>query len=251
MTRFLILLITILGVTACASTRDSRQATDNDNISSLSGNVGDAAASTYSQTRSGLGDAALSPLDDLNLRRTAIPKRLANIDNPYDLPRNLDCIQIGRLVGELNGVLGPDWDTPIPDERLRTEKLADSAASATLGALASEASGIIPFRGLVRKMTGAASHEKKYNRAFKIGAQRRAYLKGLGEAKNCPFPARPDFSNEPIDDLIIYSLDSPNRIVRQAKPDHVPLILSPPSASTIESEDLQTIPPQSGSESQP
>ncbi len=251
MTRFLVILTLILSVAACASSRDSHQAPKLGKVTELPGNVKEGAASTVSQTRSGIGEAAMSPLNDLNLRRDAIPKMLTKIDSPYDLPRNLDCIQIGRLVGQLNGVLGPDWDTPEPDERLRTEKLADSAAEATLDALASEASGFIPFRGLVRKMTGAEKHQKKYNRAFKIGAQRRAYLKGLGEARNCPFPARPVFKAEPENERIVYSRDSPNRIVRQAKPDHAPLILSPPNAPTVESEDLQTIPPQYEYGSQP
>lgn len=193
----------------------------------------------------------MSPLNDLNLRREPIPELLAKIDNPYDLPHNLDCIQIGRMVGALNGVLGPDWDTPEPDERLRTEKLADAAADATLDALASEASGLIPFRGIVRKVSGAEKHQKKYNRAYKIGAQRRAYLKGLGEAKNCPYPARPRFEVDPVNEKIVYSGDAPNRITRQAKPENEPLILSRPSAPTVQSEELETIPPQYEHESQP
>ncbi len=251
MTRFLVFLTLILTLSACASNRDSRQATEQNKVTDLPSNVKNGATSTISQTRSGIGEAAMSPLNDLNLRREPIPKMLAKVDSPYDLPRDLDCIQIGRLVGQLNGVLGPDWDTPEPDERLRTEKLADSAAAATLDALSSEASGIIPFRGIVRKLTGAEKHQKKYNRAFKIGAQRRAYLKGLGEAKNCPYPARPDFKAKAEDETIVYSRDAPNRVVRQAKPDHEPLILSAPNAPIVQSEDLQTIPPQYEYESQP
>ena len=48
------------------------------------------------------------------------------------------------------------------------------------------------FRSLVRRATGAYAYQKKYNQAFKLGAQRRAYLKGVGLARGCPPPARPN-----------------------------------------------------------
>jgi hypothetical protein len=148
----------------------------------------------------GLADAALSPLDDLNLRRSEIPPLLAALDSPYQLNLSLSCEQIAASIAELDAVLGPDWDAPKPDERLRTEVLTDEAAKATLGAVESGVTGWIPFRGLVRKATGAESHENKYNRAFKIGAQRRTYLKGYGLAKGCDMPARPDFETMTADD---------------------------------------------------
>jgi hypothetical protein len=50
------------------------------------------------------------------------------------------------------------------------------------------ASGLIPFRSLVRRATGAYAYQKKYNQAYKLGAQRRAYLKGVGLARGCPPP---------------------------------------------------------------
>jgi hypothetical protein len=57
--------------------------------------------------------------------------------------------------------------------------------------MASAASDVIPFRGWVRKLTGAERHDKLVQSAITAGAVRRAYLKGLGEAKGCNPPATP------------------------------------------------------------
>jgi hypothetical protein len=236
----------MLALAACASTPTTTQSTDNADDPSLRDNVGTAAGSAMEQTREGLPNAALSPLEDFNLRRDEIPPLLAALQSPYDLSPVLTCEEIEAQLAKLDLVLGPDWDTPNPDERLRTEILADSASEATLDMLASEARGFIPFRGLIRKATGAESHEKKYNKAFKIGAQQRAYLKGYGLAKGCPPPARPDFLAIPLgNDDILFKGDSP-----QPLPE--PIRLSPPSATTlsqpmpspVESEGLQTVPPE-------
>ncbi|MEX1250356.1 MAG: hypothetical protein WEA77_04085, partial [Hyphomonas sp.] len=105
----------------------------------------------------------------------------------------ITCEEIITLIRDLDGVLGPDWDTSSPDERLQTEKLADDAAEAALGAVKSGVTGWIPYRGVLREATGAAGHMRKYNLAYKIGAQRRTYLKGIGLAMQCDLPARPDF----------------------------------------------------------
>ncbi len=187
---FLTSALLAIAVTACAS-RDNPAPTTPEG--SLSGNVGDAAGMTVTQTRDGLGDAAMAPLEDFNLRRQEIPPLLAAMKNPYDLPTDLTCEQITMMLTELDGVLGPDWDTATPDERLNTEKLADEAADAALGAVKTGVTGWIPYRGLLREATGAAGHLRRYNRAYKIGAQRRTYLKGYGLAIECEPPARPDF----------------------------------------------------------
>ena len=194
----------LLLLTGCASRAGSGEA-------SLPQTVGSAAGSAAAKTRDGFSDAALTPLEDLNLRRREIPTVLAAMESPYHLPAELSCEELDRMIAELDGVLGPDWDASQPDERLRTEILGDEAAEAALDAVESGVTGWIPFRGLIRKATGAESHEKKYNRAYRIGAQRRTYLKGYGLAKGCPAPARADFlALQPGDTTeIIYKQDRP------------------------------------------
>ncbi|MCA8899949.1 MAG: hypothetical protein KDA53_01725 [Hyphomonas sp.] len=236
MQRLLFLLPAFALLAACASAPPPAPEDDQGLVT----NVGDAAGSTYTQTRDGLGDAALSPLEDLNLRRDEIPPLLAAITTPYDLPEDLTCLDIERMLAQLDRVLGPDWDTPDPDERLRTEKLADGASEAALGAIASEARGFIPFRSLVRKATGAETHEKKYNQAYKKGAQRRAYLKGIGLAKGCAWPARPN-PHPPSRDEIVFKGDQPTPA---GAPQGAPPISSLPNPPEAGSGALQSVPPQ-------
>ncbi len=185
---FLVALVALFAVSACSSRNTS------------------SANSAVTHTREGFADAATAPLEDLNLRRDQIPPLLARLSNPYDLPPEITCDEIITMIRDLDGVLGPDWDTSTPDERLRTEKLADEAAEAALGAVESGVTGWIPYRGLLREATGAAGHMRKYNQAYKIGAQRRTYLKGIGLAMKCELPARPDFDAiaAEYDDRIIY-----------------------------------------------
>ncbi len=206
--------VVILCLSGCAS-RD-KPAREKD----LAANVGEAAGTTVSQTMEGFADAALSPLEDLNLKRREIPPLLAAMASPYHVPADLTCEELDRMIAELEGVLGPDWDAPKPDERLKTEVLGDEAAQAALGAVESGVTGWIPFRGLIRKATGAESHEKKYNRAYKIGAQRRTYLKGYGLAKGCPAPAKPDFLTLHLGEVeqIIYKEDTPAEAAPVALP---------------------------------
>ena len=53
-----------------------------------------------------------------------------------------------------------------------------------------EPGGAIPFRGVVRKLSGAESHDRLVQSAIIAGNVRRAYLKGLGEARGCMPPAK-------------------------------------------------------------
>jgi hypothetical protein len=201
----LAILAIVIALAGCAS-RDKPSGQG-----SLASNSGAAAGSAMGQTRDGLSDAALTPLEDLNLKRRKIPPLLAAMPSPYHVQPDMTCEDLGAEIAELDVVLGLDWDAPQPDERLRTEVLGDEAANAALGAVRSGVTGWIPYRGLIRKATGAESEEKKYNRAYKIGAQRRTYLKGYGQAKGCDLPARPDFATllGEEQEAIVYKQDAP------------------------------------------
>jgi hypothetical protein len=172
---------TLFLVLAACATRDA-PAEDG----SLSQMAGQTAGSAMVQTRAGLPDAAMAPLEDLNLRRDEIPPILAAIENPYAVSVDAGCDQIVREITALDKVLGADSDAPKPEARPHAEVLAEEASGAALGVIKSTTRSLIPFRGVVRKATGAESHQKKYDDAFKLGAQRRAYLKGYGLAKGCP-----------------------------------------------------------------
>ncbi len=208
--RYSIILFPILLLAAaCASSPEPAPGENPAGSNGVVQNTETAAGSAYTQTKDGLPEAAMSPLDDLNLRQAPIPPILQDIKSPYDLPEDISCPEITLILAELDAALGPDWDTEDPDERLRTEKLADEASDAALDTISSTASSLIPFRSLVRRATGAYAYQKKYNRAYKIGAQRRAYLKGVGLARGCPLPARPN-PNVPATSETVFKGDTPD-----------------------------------------
>lgn len=139
--------------------------------------------------RGSVEGAVTAPLRDLNMVKTKVPEILLQaLTDPYARPpRNWKCPQLIALVRPLDEALGPDLDTIPPGD----ENLMDRGRSTALSAAADLASGAIPFRGWVRKLSGAESHDKLVQSAIVAGNVRRAYLKGLGEAKGCTPPATP------------------------------------------------------------
>ena len=128
-----------------------------------------------------MGDAMATPASDLNLKKDTIPPLLLTAqERPYTLVGLRRCPEIAAAVGELDAVLGPDVDLP-----------ADAKGRVTAGRVAQAAVGsFIPFRGLIREISGANEQERKIQAAVQAGVARRAYLKGVGEARGCRYPAR-------------------------------------------------------------
>lgn len=138
--------------------------------------------------RESVQGAVASPLRDVNVLRTKIPQVLLDaMADPYALPNPANCARITGMILPLNGALGADLDEPVQDE----DDLMVRGRGAALGAVAGAASDLIPFRGWVRRLSGAQRHDSLVTAAINAGAVRRAYLKGLGESRNCKLPARP------------------------------------------------------------
>lgn len=136
-----------------------------------------------------LEGAATTPLRDLGVMKVDIPQVLLDaLEDPYARPPpKAKCSVIIALVRPLNDALGPDIDT-VPQE---DEGWTKKGKSTALGVAGDLAGGAIPFRGVVRKLSGAESHDRLVNAAIIAGHTRRAYLKGLGEARGCAPPATP------------------------------------------------------------
>jgi hypothetical protein len=140
-------------------------------------------------TGEGLGNALSSPLKDVNVMRDQIPFVLQEAAKaPYARPVPMTCARITALLLPLNGALGPDLDEMEIDQ----DSLGEMGGEAALDAIADFASSAIPFRGWVRRLSGAESHQKRVLAAIAAGEARRAYLKGLGEQLNCAPPATPN-----------------------------------------------------------
>ncbi len=82
----------------------------------------------------------------------------------------------------LDGDLGPDLDAP-PSES--NPGLIERGSSAVAGAVQKSAEGLVPFRGWVRKLTGAEKYSRQVAAAIAAGTVRRAYLKGISQTKGC------------------------------------------------------------------
>jgi len=139
------------------------------------------------------GDALVAPLADLNLIRDPIPAILQAAQKaPYALPADRTCAAIGAEIEALDAVLGTDLD--VPDSAANAslaERGSQAATDAVIGAVRSTTEGVIPFRGWVRKLTGAERYAREVSAAIAAGTIRRAYLKGIGDAAGCPAPASP------------------------------------------------------------
>ncbi len=129
-----------------------------------------------------VGDVAMTPISDLNLRKDPIPAVLLHArQDPYRNANVSTCFDVRREVGDLDAVLGDDFDTAAPDQR---EMTPTGVAQTVIGFF-------IPFRGIIREVSGANSHEYHFREAIAAGLMRRAYLKGKGEEMGCRYPAAP------------------------------------------------------------
>jgi hypothetical protein len=140
-----------------------------------------------------IGKAAAAPLNDLNIVRADIPEALrAAVRNPYAAPADKSCPSIAAAVQALDAVLGADLDTPpSATNPSLVERGTEAAGNAAVGAIRSAAEGAVPFRGWVRKISGAERYSREVAAAIAAGTIRRAYLKGLGQQAGCAAPAAP------------------------------------------------------------
>jgi hypothetical protein len=133
--------------------------------------------------------AVTTPLSDLNLVRADIPPVLSAAQRaPYAVPVERSCEALGKDIQALDAVLGADLDTQVTGAN---PSLVERGGDAAGGALRGAAEGIVPFRGWVRKLSGAERYAKEVAAAIAAGTIRRAYLKGLGLAAGCAAPAAP------------------------------------------------------------
>jgi len=150
-----------------------------------------ALAACASPQQDRLGSIAATPLTDLNLNESAIPTILLQAKlQPYAAPVDQTCAALLAQVNVLDEVLGPDLDVPEPVVETGTGARAVSTVSnAAVGAVQRTVEGAIPFRGWLRKLSGAERHSREVAAAITAGTVRRGYLKGVAFAHDCkPLP---------------------------------------------------------------
>ncbi|PZN93262.1 MAG: hypothetical protein DCF31_13230 [Alphaproteobacteria bacterium] len=120
------------------------------------------------------------PLKDLNIIKAKVAPEIERImDAPYSLQGIRTCTQFKTAITRLTGVLGPDVDSP------QLQKKDKTPAEQALSLGESAAGGIIPFSGVIRRLSGAEARQKYAQAAIYAGSVRRAYLKGTARAKGC------------------------------------------------------------------
>ena len=126
-----------------------------------------------------VGDIATTPLQDTNIRTKKIPGVLerAAVD-PYARTGLVNCTTIAAGIAELSDALGPDFDS-------QSEQTGTKGGRMAAGVARGVVQGLIPFRGVIREVTGAAGAQRRYDAAIDAGIARRGYLRGTARARGC------------------------------------------------------------------
>lgn len=125
------------------------------------------------------GQIAARPATDIGARKTEIPPVLQRAAvNPYARAGTATCSQLRSQLASLSAALGPDFRAGANTQENRAGKLAEAGGKTLVN-------GLVPFRGLVREISGAAPAERRLNAAISAGHARRGFLRGMAAARNC------------------------------------------------------------------
>lgn len=163
-TRLAAVLVLTVGLAGCASTGDKPpdRAPDRNGSGGVEGVV----------TR---------PLRDLGIVRKPIPAALAvAVAAPYAPVDPANCATLTAEITGLDAVLGPDLDA---------EKAKPSGAGGEILLDAFQGALDLPFRGALRRLSGAESRDRARAAAVLAGMVRRAWLKGVAHSAGCAAPA--------------------------------------------------------------
>lgn len=119
------------------------------------------------------------PVRDVGMSKREIPPILETaFENPYSLKGLKTCVSLANEVKALNGVLGPDYVVGNEYTENRKGKLAEAGGKAIINS-------IIPFRGIVREVSGAAPADRHMNAVVDAGLARRGFLRGVHLKQGC------------------------------------------------------------------
>lgn len=125
------------------------------------------------------GRIASQPARDVGVAKTGIPPALQKAwDAPYALKGIRTCRDLSKAFHDLTDVMGPDFTAGEIKKENKAGKLAEAGGKTIVNS-------IIPFRGLVREVTGAAPAQRRLERAVAAGYARRGFLRGVHQARGC------------------------------------------------------------------
>jgi hypothetical protein len=115
------------------------------------------------------------PFSDLRLVQEDTPEILkAAVAAPYASPQ--DCTALADEIDALNEALGPDLDVRSEDSGQTGAQLLASAIGGVFS---------LPFRGIVRQLTGAQQRDREKAQAIVAGVGRRGFLRALEQERAC------------------------------------------------------------------
>lgn len=121
-------------------------------------------------------DVLTQPARDVGVAKTKIPPSLQYAARAtYSLDGLGSCKQIADEVRVLDAALGPDYTTGGPRDDTSTGKKVGGAV----------VNSLIPFRGLVREVSGAAAADRELAAATQAGFARRGFLRGVHVERGC------------------------------------------------------------------
>ena len=119
------------------------------------------------------------PVRDVGIMRRTIPPILVKArKDPYSLEGLKTCKQLAGEIADLNAVLGADYAGGDEVKENRAGKLAEAGGKSLVNS-------IIPFRSLVREVTGAAPADRRMSAAVDAGVARRGFLRGIQAKQGC------------------------------------------------------------------
>lgn len=125
------------------------------------------------------GEIASQPARDIGAEKTKIAPVLAKAHYaPYSLAGTGTCGQIRDTIAELTRALGPDFTVGNEKKENKAGELAAAGGKTVVNA-------ILPFRGLVREVSGAGPAQRRLNAAIDAGFARRGFLRGIAYSRHC------------------------------------------------------------------
>ena len=119
-------------------------------------------------------DAATSPLRDIGIMHRKVDPSLTQAKAaPYSVEAIKECSAAKAEITQLDAVLGPDIDAGATNTRTKSQIVKAFAADAVSSAVK------IPFRSVIRIVSGADRRDRERQDAIMAGMARRAFLKGV------------------------------------------------------------------------
>jgi len=122
------------------------------------------------------GEVVTQPVRDVGLDKKKIPPVLLDAaDDPYSTRGASTCAALTGSIRELNAELGPDFGVDAQGKKTSLAKVGGAAV----------VNSLIPFRGVVREVSGAAAADRRLAAATQAGIARRGFLRGLYTQRRC------------------------------------------------------------------